>query len=399
MSEKNSWNQDFPETPESFRMTLKHQVEKEMADENVLDYQAAGKKMKKHSNMAKRKWHPIKVAAAALILIGLISGGVYAVAGGGISELVGRTVDETEAESYLTTDTDVLHQTVIPGWPQTMVDIGGEDNAAEVKGYSEPLLNIIQVYYDGLSLAFYARPTNVGKRCELNSDRLVIGDAVYMIQFTKLPNEYVKEHPEMGLRKGDYKGTVQLGGREIPNNFTASLIVNAGSWGTQTVSFDVQMDENAVIKSVQSVTTDRGVNVTVDALKIAASGTYIHVTWEFDETQKELYEQMTKGASGDEVQFLALDDDHGNHYTTENNADTRQTIVFTKEGDDWSGAYQRNSYEADGKYYYEMNAIIEGMNQDVSWLAVTPYIRTGAEEGEEHTYKTLDFAAFRVEYN
>lgn len=35
MSEKNSWEKDFPETPESFRMALKEMVEKEIADDEI----------------------------------------------------------------------------------------------------------------------------------------------------------------------------------------------------------------------------------------------------------------------------------------------------------------------------------------------------------------------------
>ena len=34
MSEKWNWDQDFPKTPESFKLALKQQVEKEMANEN-----------------------------------------------------------------------------------------------------------------------------------------------------------------------------------------------------------------------------------------------------------------------------------------------------------------------------------------------------------------------------
>ena len=316
----------------------------------------------------------------------------------GASSLVGREVDETGAEAYLTTDASAFNQTVTPGWPQIMVDIRGEDNAAEVKGVSEPLLDITQVYYDGLSLAFYARPTGKGKRCQLNSDRLAIGDAVYMIHFDKLSDEAVKENEGSGVKKGDYKGTVQLGARDVPDSFTASLIVDAGSLGTQTISFDVKLDENAIIKQAQTVITEDGVIATVDALKIAESGTYIHVTWEFDESQKELYDKMSSDGGGNQVVFMALDDNNGNHFTTEDNMDTRQTIVFTVDGDDWSGAEQRKSYEANGKYYWEMFGIIEGMNQDVTSLTVTPYVRTGVEDGEEHTYTNLDFAAFTVEY-
>ena len=39
------------------------------------------------------------------------------------------------------------------------------------------------------------------------------------------------------------------------------------------------------------------------------------------------------------------------------------------------------------------------MNQDVTYLTVTPYVRTGVEDGEENTYTNLDFAAFTVEYD
>lgn len=136
------------------------------------------------ANVSNRRWRVVKIAVAALVLAGILGGGVYAVTKSGASSLVGREVDETGAEAYLTTDASAFNQTVTPGWPQIMVDIRGEDNAAEVKGVSEPLLDITQVYYDGLSLAFYARPTGKGKRHQLNSDRLAIGDAVYMIHLT-----------------------------------------------------------------------------------------------------------------------------------------------------------------------------------------------------------------------
>ena len=139
------------------------------------------------------------------------------------------------------------------------------------------------------------------------------------------------------------------------------MIVDAGSLGTQTISFDAKLDENAIIKPAQTVITEDGVVATVDVLKIAESGTYIHVTWEFDESQKELYDKMSSEGGGNQVVFMA--------------------------------------YEADGKYYREMFGIIEGMNQDVTSLTVTPYVRTGVEDGEEHTYTNLDFAAFTVEYD
>lgn len=34
MSEKRNWDRHFPKTPESFKLALKQQVEKEMANEN-----------------------------------------------------------------------------------------------------------------------------------------------------------------------------------------------------------------------------------------------------------------------------------------------------------------------------------------------------------------------------
>ncbi len=413
MSERDSWDQDFPKTPESFRLALKLQVEKEIAEDQN-DAKANGemshangkvnqqneqdkRDKRRRSNTSRHRWQSVKVAAAALALIGIISGGVYAVTKSDISLLVGRKVDETNAESYLTTDTSAFNQTVTPGWPQTMIDIYGEDRAAEIKGIEEPLLNVTQVYYDGLSLAFYARPTAAGKKYNLDADRLVIGDAVYMIHFYQLPDEYVKEHPELGLEKGDYQGTVELGGREIPDSFTASLVESVDSIGTQTISFDVKLDENAVVKPKKTVTISDGIQASVDALKIAASGTYIHVTWEFDESQKAFYDQFTGVGESSLFFFMALDDSNGNHFTTEANGDTSQAIVITADGDDWSGA-ENSYYEKDGKYYYETYSIIEGMNQDVTSLAVTPYIMTGPGDSEDHNYTNLDFAAFTVEY-
>ena len=394
MSEKRNWDQDFPKTPESFKLALKQQVEKEMVNEN--DRSEDIKKMVEinpsNTKKKRRKW--MKIAVAAVALIGLMSGGVYAVTKSGVSALVGREVNEAEGESYLTTDMSTFNQRVIPGWPQTMIDIFGEERAAEVKGISEPLLTITQVYYDGLSLAFYARPTKAGRKYELGADRLVIGDAVYMIEFDQLPTNVAENRD--GVEKGDYKGTVQLGGREVPDHFTAELVLGAGEM-RQTVSFDVQTDQKPIIKPSKSVTISDGIQASVDALKIAESGAYIHVTWEFSESQKALYDEMTNEESL--FLFMALDDSNGNHFTTEENMDDRQTIVNTVDSSDWSGAEPIKYYEADGKYYVEMYGLINGMNENLSSLTVTPYARTGAEEGVPHEYKNFDAAAFTVEYD
>lgn len=394
MSEKRNWDQDFPKTPESFKLALKQQVEKEMVNKN--DRSEDIKKMVEinpsNTKKKRRKW--MKIAVAAVALIGLMSGGVYAVTKSGVSALVGREVNEAEGESYLTTDMSTFNQRVIPGWPQTMIDIFGEERAAEVKGISEPLLTITQVYYDGLSLAFYARPTKAGRKYELGTDRLVIGDAVYMIEFDQLPTNVAENRD--GVEKGDYKGTVQLGGREVPDHFTAELVLGAGEM-RQTVSFDVQTDQKPIIKPSKSVTISDGIQASVDALKIAESGAYIHVTWEFSESQKALYDEMTNEESL--FLFMALDDSNGNHFTTEENMDDRQTIVNTVDSSDWSGAEPIKYYEADGKYYVEMYGLINGMNENLSSLTVTPYARTGAEEGVPHEYKNFDAAAFTVEYD
>lgn len=394
MSEKRNWDQDFPKAPESFKLALKQQVEKEMVNKN--DRSEDIKKMVEinpsNTKKKRRKW--MKIAVAAVALIGLMSGGVYAVTKSGVSALVGREVNEAEGESYLTTDMSTFNQRVIPGWPQTMIDIFGEERAAEVKGISEPLLTITQVYYDGLSLAFYARPTKAGRKYELGTDRLVIGDAVYMIHFNRLSKEGVEG--KEGIEAGDYVGNVQLGGRDLPDHFTAELVLGAGEM-RQTVSFDVQTDQKPIIKPSKSVTISDGIQASVDALKIAESGAYIHVTWELNESQKALYDEMTNEESL--ILFMALDDSNGNHFTTEENMDDRQTIVNTVDGSDWSGAEPIKYYEADGKYYVEMYGLINGMNENLSSLTVTPYARTGAEEGVPHEYKNFDAAAFTIEYD
>ena len=395
MSEKRNWDQDFPKTPESFKLALKQQVEKEMANEN--DRSEDIKKMVEinpsNTKKKRRKW--VKIAVAAVALIGLMSGGVYAVTKSGVSALIGREVNEVEGESYLTTDMSTFNQTVIPGWPQTMIDIFGEERAAEVKGISEPLLTITQVYYDGLSLAFYARPTKAGRKYELGTDRLVIGDAVYMIHFNRLSKEGVEG--KEGIEAGDYVGNVQLGGRDLPDHFTAELVLGAGEM-RQTVSFDVQTDQKPIIKPSKSVTISDGIQASVDALKIAESGAYIHVTWGFDVNQKALYDEMTGEGAANGMFFMALDDSNGNHFTTEEDEMNAQTIVFTADGDDWSGGETR-CYEADGKYYYETYSIIEGLNQDVTSLTVTPYVWTNVGNDTQRTYKNFDAAAFTVEYD
>ena len=52
----------------------------------------------------------------------------------------------------------------------------------------------------------------------------------------------------------------------------------------QTVSFDVQTDQKPIIKPSKSVTISDGIQASVDALKIAESGAYIHVTWAVSST-------------------------------------------------------------------------------------------------------------------
>lgn len=69
--------------------------------------------------------------------------------------------------------------------------------------------------------------------------------------------------------------------------------------------------------------------------------------------------------------------------------DDRQTIVNTVDGSDWSGAEPIKYYEADGKYYAEMYGLINGMNENLSSLTVTPYARTGAKKVFHMNIRTL----------
>ena len=73
--------------------------------------------------------------------------------------------------------------------------------------------------------------------------------------------------------------------------------------------------------------------------------------------------------------------------------------MATVDSSDSSGAEPIKYYEADGKYYVEMYGLINEMNENLSSLTVTPYARTGAEEGVPHEYKNFDAAAFTVEYD
>ncbi len=53
----------------------------------------------------------------------------------------------------------------------------------------------------------------------------------------------------------------------------------------------------------------------------------ISCDWEFDESRKS-FTIRCQARVEDQVVFMALDDNNGNHFTTEDNMDTRQTIVF-----------------------------------------------------------------------
>ncbi len=48
----------------------------------------------------------------------------------------------------------------------------------------------------------------------------------------------------------------------------------------------MQIDQKPIIKPSKTITISDGVQASVDALKIAESGAYIHVTWEFSESRK-----------------------------------------------------------------------------------------------------------------
>ena len=64
----------------------------------------------------------MKIAVAAVALIGLMSGGVYAVTKSGVSALIGR--ETSKGESIFNNGHEVrLIKRAIPGWPQTMIDI------------------------------------------------------------------------------------------------------------------------------------------------------------------------------------------------------------------------------------------------------------------------------------
>ena len=92
MSEKNSWEKDFPETPESFRIALKEMVEKEIADDEIEvkvndgTNHVKGKINKRNTkymqdrrssaNVSNRRWRVVKIAVAALVLAGILGGGM-----------------------------------------------------------------------------------------------------------------------------------------------------------------------------------------------------------------------------------------------------------------------------------------------------------------------------------
>lgn len=408
--------QEYVETPESFRNVVEQRLAEERAKRKAAEadgqiqeqvqpeiQKVIPMEAKKGMNKThRRKWNGVKVAAVACALICLMSGGVYAVTRMLTPEMIDRPVDETVAEKYVASDGKAINQTITPGWPQTMRDVFGEEREKDFPGVEEPTLNITEVYYDGLSLIFYGQTTEYGKAQNLNADRIVIGDAIFMMAGSKISADQASYYT--GTKEGDFVGKVELGGAELPNDFRAEMVLNVsgqGVQGVQNVAFDVHLDERSVIKPAKTVTIAEGVQATVDALKIAASGSYIHVTWEFDESQKDLYDQL-KNEEVDVMNkfvFMSLDDNNGNHFTTEENGDFSQSIVVYADGrDDWSGTDQNKFYEENGKYYLAMGCIIGGMTEDVTSLTIKPYEKTRGEEKTEHSYTDFDFAAFTVNY-
>lgn len=393
MKEKSDkWIEEYVETPESFRNAVKQQVEEELKKDQVNT--AINK-------TSKKRWQPVKVAIASLIFICLLGSGVYAFTKLlNPSALTWRPVDESAAEKYENYDEAAFNQTVTPGWPQTMINLFGEERAK--KGVEEPAINITSVFYDGLTLTFYAKPTEFGKTCGLRAERLVVGDAIFMIQFEQLTAETAEVYG--GAEAGDCVGRVELGGVVLPENFRAELVLDILTKGTQDVAFDVQLDENMIVKPKTSAVITEGACAAVDLMKITDSGTYIRVTWEFDENQKALYDQLGQKIQGDYEEygrlFMTLEDDKGNIFNTEKDGYSAHSIVFYADGrSDWSGNHDYDLYEEDGKYYLTMNSIVAGMTEDVTSLTIQPFLRTGMEGQEEHEYTYYDFAEFTVNFD
>ena len=380
------------ETPESFRNAVKQQVEEELKK---------GQANTAINKISRNRWQPVKIAIASLIFICLIGSGVYAFTKLlSPSALTWRPVDESVAEKYENYDEAAFNQTVTPGWPQAMINLFGEEAAK--KGVEEPAINITSVFYDGLTLTFYAKTTEFGKTCGLGADRLVIGDAIFMIQFQQLTAETAKAYD--GAEVGDCVGRVEVGGVVLPENFRAELVLDIMAKGTQDVAFDVQLDENVIVKPRASAVITEGACAAVDLMKITGSGTYIRVTWEYDENQKALFDQLGQKIQGDYEEygrlFMTLEDDKGNLFNTEKDGYSAHSIVVYDDGrSDWSGDCDYDFYEEDGKYYMTMNSIVAGMTEDVTSLTIQPFLRTGMEGQEEHEYTYYDFAKFTVNFD
>lgn len=167
--DRKRWKQEYPRMPISFHQALLEEVNRQTgADDSKIRQFRPGVGRTRSRRLAVKA----AVLAAAMTLCGIT---VFAAARFRLPQLFGWRFPSEEEETIIQTDPDVTQ-------PETVhISAGMAEQMDTVDSWpalpdTSPLLDIKEVFFDGLKLYIYALPTENGKNYDLNADRLYIND-------------------------------------------------------------------------------------------------------------------------------------------------------------------------------------------------------------------------------
>lgn len=214
-------------------------------------------------------------------------------------------------------------------FPQTVLDNVPEELRRFVRDqdtiYTDALLHVQQVYFDGAQLHIYAEPTAEGAKLEARSERVFIDGVQY-------PAE-LRFYPEANA----YYGAVSLSDAALNETFSTELVTSiyprggtesAARLGFQTLAFTVSVSDNtAKVIAVSDIDLPSG-SVVVSRVAQTPSTLSLRFTYHFSD--KKLAEQMANAG-------LALSDSNGAEYDYMLNSNGGEVIsqAYRAENGDW----------------------------------------------------------------
>lgn len=192
----------------------------------------------------KKRWMKYAVIAAAALTVG---SGVLAAGQFRLADLFSKKMSSPEAQKLINTklEVEVTGQEHIPN---AYVEENTEDIfwSRPMISDNSPLLNIMEVQYDGSSLYIYGESTENGKQYELNSDRLYINDQEYGPVSTVNLKETTGEE--------GYTFEIDLSALHLDKDFevTLPLSVYEGETRYQNQELTFQVSAEAPVQTVEN---------------------------------------------------------------------------------------------------------------------------------------------------